>query len=104
MCSDKASGASVAVYHYWAMKRHHGGPLLRCYQSFPLLVNWQRRDTAPKAVRPAMLSDPQARAQIMESYDRLILLRKVSKGVGVGVVSVGVGGWVFGVLSVPRAS
>ena len=78
MLSDMARAASVAVYHYWAMKRHHGGPLLRCYQSFPLLVNWQRRDTAPKAVQADMLSDPAARARVMESYNRMILLRKVS--------------------------
>ena len=73
---DVSRVASVRVYHFWAMKRHVGGPLLRCFQSFPLLVNWARRDTAPKTVDPEMMKDPASRARVMEAYRRLIRIRQ----------------------------
>lgn len=45
-------GLATAVYHYWAMKRTRAGPLLRCFQSFPLLGNWQRQGSAPAWIDP----------------------------------------------------
>lgn len=59
------------IYTYWVQKREvMGGPLLRCFQSFPLLGNWDRSGSSPDAIED---EDPE---DLLRTFSKMQELRR----------------------------